>query len=162
MASNKKPSNSRGTSVKWAILAVVALVALSVLAYRRSHQVPGSRSDALAAQSQNRTAASPPYYGDPRGITFPKTMPPDRFAVSKTRDAYHVAAEIPETLAQMPCYCSCDRIGHKSLLDCYADEHAAYCDICQDSALWSEKRVKQSASIATIRQEIASRYAVMR
>ena len=59
---------------------------------------------------------------------------------------------------QLPCFCWCDRIDHKSLLDCFVDEHAEYCGICQDSALWAQQRLRERTSIATIRQEIVDHY----
>lgn len=86
------------------------------------------------------------------------TLSPDRFVEPQARQAYAVAARMPRTLAELPCYCSCDQIGHKNLLDCFKDEHAEYCIICQDSALWAEKRVKEHASIKTIRDELRARY----
>jgi hypothetical protein len=53
------------------------------------------------------------------------TLPPERF-VGRARLAHEVAREIPEVLDQLYCYCYCDRsIGHRSLLSCYTDGHAA-------------------------------------
>jgi hypothetical protein len=41
-------------------------------------------------------------------------LPPERFK-GLTRDAYKVVAEIPQTVARLPCYCHCDEgFGHKS------------------------------------------------
>lgn len=46
--------------------------------------------------------------------------------VGKTARAYQVAHEIPDVLDQIYCYCQCDRhMGHKSLLSCFVDSHAA-------------------------------------
>jgi hypothetical protein len=39
--------------------------------------------------------------------------------------AYKAASEIPDVAAQQPCYCFCDKFGHRSLLDCYASNHGA-------------------------------------
>ena len=53
------------------------------------------------------------------------TLDPARF-VGKARLAHQVAREIPDTLDQLYCYCECDKhLGHKSLLSCYTDGHAA-------------------------------------
>ena len=44
------------------------------------------------------------------------TLAADQF-IGKTRAAYKAAKEIPATLAQLPCYCNCDRgYGHRALL----------------------------------------------
>lgn len=37
--------------------------------------------------------------------------------------AYRIASQIPGVIAQQPCYCYCDKFGHRSLLDCYASDH---------------------------------------
>jgi len=53
------------------------------------------------------------------------TLDPARF-VGKARLAHQVAREIPDVLDQLYCYCECDKhLGHKSLLSCYTDGHAA-------------------------------------
>lgn len=53
------------------------------------------------------------------------TLDPALF-VGKAAAAHKVAREIPEVLDQLYCYCQCDKhMGHKSLLSCYTDGHAA-------------------------------------
>lgn len=53
------------------------------------------------------------------------TLDPGEF-LGKAARAYQVAREIPEVLDQLHCYCECDRYyGHKTLLSCYTDRHAA-------------------------------------
>ena len=56
---------------------------------------------------------------------LPTTLPPSFFP-GRTAEAYGVAAEIPEVLAGLACYCGCDRsVGHRHLLDCFTDDHGA-------------------------------------
>jgi hypothetical protein len=55
---------------------------------------------------------------------LPKTLDPNLFK-GKTKRAYEVAKEIPEVLAQMPCFCECEAFGHENLLDCFVDRHGA-------------------------------------
>ena len=53
------------------------------------------------------------------------TLDPQLF-VGKARLAHQVAREIPDVLDRLYCYCECDKhVGHKSLLSCYTDGHAA-------------------------------------
>jgi hypothetical protein len=53
------------------------------------------------------------------------TLDPARF-VGKAAIGHKVAREIPDVLDQLYCYCECDKhAGHKSLLSCYTDGHAA-------------------------------------
>ena len=53
---------------------------------------------------------------------LPKTLDPELFE-GEAKRAYQVAKEIPEILAQMPCFCGCDTPGHQNLLDCFVDRH---------------------------------------
>jgi len=53
------------------------------------------------------------------------TLGPALF-VGKAATSHRVAREIPDVLDQLYCYCRCDKhLGHKSLLSCYTDGHAA-------------------------------------
>ncbi|MBL8205384.1 MAG: hypothetical protein JNM09_14200 [Blastocatellia bacterium] len=85
------------------------------------------------------------------------TLPPERFN-GKVRKAYQVAREIPQTLTQLPCFCYCDTIGHKSLHTCYEDEHSAGCDVCMDSALIAAELKQQGRSDAEIRSQLIAKY----
>ncbi len=103
----------------------------------KAHQA----TEALAASNLRRTL-------DPMQFTGP------------VREAYKVAQENPELLAQLHCYCGCDRTnGHKSLLDCYRDHHGASCSICAGEALEAKKLFDQGASIETIREALGARFA---
>lgn len=53
---------------------------------------------------------------------LPKTLDPSLIK-GKDREGYQIAREIPEILAQIPCFCGCEAMGHESLLDCFVDEH---------------------------------------
>ena len=86
------------------------------------------------------------------------TLSPALF-VGKTEAAYRVAEEISDTIDQLYCYCECDKhSGHRSLLSCFTDNHAANCDICQDEALDAAKMKKQGYSMTQIRSQIDGKY----
>ena len=87
------------------------------------------------------------------------TLDPGSFT-GITRDAYQAAREIPVTLAQLPCYCHCDRgFGHKSLYSCFQDDHASHCDVCVREALLALKLEKeQKLTPAQIRDTIVAQY----
>lgn len=58
------------------------------------------------------------------------TLAPEQFT-GPTREAYRAVREIPQTIAQLPCYCYCDEgFGHKSLYSCFEDDHGAHCAVC--------------------------------
>jgi hypothetical protein len=68
----------------------------------------------------------PPYHASARAaMPFPKTLPPETFPRPLLQKVYRIAQEIPGVLAQQPCYCRCNRVGHKGLLDCHRDSHSA-------------------------------------
>ncbi|HEY0079857.1 MAG TPA: CYCXC family (seleno)protein [Pyrinomonadaceae bacterium] len=91
---------------------------------------------------------------------LPPTLSAGGFA-GKQRLAYQVASEIPQTLAQLPCYCYCDRgFGHKSLHSCFVDDHAAHCAVCVDEALLAYRLQKEEKlSPEQIRERIIKDYA---
>jgi hypothetical protein len=60
---------------------------------------------------------------DPR-TGLPRTLDPGLFK-GRAKVAYTIAKEIPEILAQMPCFCECEAYGHENLLDCFIDKHGA-------------------------------------
>jgi len=90
---------------------------------------------------------------------LPKTLDPSLFTGS-VKMAYQVAREIPETIAQLPCYCRCDKsMGHKSLYTCFEDDHAAGCGICMNSALKAYKLQKEKKlTPEQIRDELIAEY----
>lgn len=60
---------------------------------------------------------------------------PARFADSSVRHAYWVATQIPEVLNQLYCWCGCENRGvHRSNLQCFEDQMAVNCDVCQGTA----------------------------
>lgn len=87
------------------------------------------------------------------------TLPPSEF-FGKAREAYLVAKAIPQTLAQLPCYCHCDQeFGHKSLHSCYVDNHASQCAVCVDEALLAYKLQKeQHLTPEQVREIIIEKY----
>lgn len=87
------------------------------------------------------------------------TLAPEQFE-GLTRDAYRAVREIPVTIAQMPCYCHCDRgMGHKSLYSCFEDDHAAHCAVCVNEALMAHKLEKeQKLTAPQIRDRIVAQF----
>lgn len=72
-----------------------------------------------AQQAKNNTTAVV------KAETLPPALPAGMFTGS-VRQAYEVAAEIPEVLAELNCHCGCDKSqGHANLLHCFVDSHAA-------------------------------------
>jgi hypothetical protein len=91
--------------------------------------------------------------------SLPATLPPEQFA-GKQRLGYEAARAIPQTIAQLPCYCHCDKgFGHKSLHTCFVDDHAAHCAVCIDEALMAYKMEREEKlKPEQIRQRIIAHY----
>lgn len=91
--------------------------------------------------------------------SLPPTLAPEQF-VGKTRAAYLAVKEIPQTIAQLPCYCYCDEgHGHKSLQTCFVDDHASHCAVCVEEALFAHALHKEGRlSPEQIRERIVEKY----
>lgn len=85
---------------------------------------------------------------------LPPTLDPGQFSNKYVVAAYEAAKEIPEVLAQQPCYCHCDRRGHRGLLDCFATKHGSDCDICVREALFALQEHRNGKTAEQIRTEI--------
>jgi hypothetical protein len=90
-------------------------------------------------------------------------------APASVRTAYQFALAHPDALANVPCYCGCGSIGHKSNLACYVkemnhdgkvvfDDHALGCSICVDIALDVMKMTEAGKPAGEIREQIVSTY----
>lgn len=67
------------------------------------------------------------------------TLDPNQF-IGPVKEAYQIAEKNPALLAQLNCYCGCDKqYGHQNLLDYYPGDHAAKCKIGIGSAQMAEQ-----------------------
>ncbi|HZI17845.1 MAG TPA: CYCXC family (seleno)protein [Pyrinomonadaceae bacterium] len=125
-----------------------------------------------AARQPERRQADPHGFGAaPAGIvpayvtdaaalkSLPPTLPPETFT-GRRREGYEAVRAIPETIAQLPCYCHCDRgFGHKSLHSCFVDDHGANCSICLEEALLAYRLEKEEKlKPEQIRERIIAQY----
>ncbi|HKE58203.1 MAG TPA: CYCXC family (seleno)protein [Pyrinomonadaceae bacterium] len=141
----------------------LALAAAGLLFLTPSNRVekqrPVTTEDHSAASHSQTTAAVPRYQEVSEVGQLRPTLTETQF-FGKAREAYRVAREIPQTLAQLPCYCHCDRsFGHKSLHTCFEDDHASQCAVCVDEALLAYKLQKEGKlTPAEIRSQIIEKY----
>lgn len=118
----------------WRLTGFLVVLLTAVLSASCSSSGPGSQESSGPQPVQNQPAATqnmprpmPPFHESAEAAKpFPKLL-----LASSFRDypivarAYRIASQIPEVIAQQPCYCYCDKFGHRSLLDCYTSEHGA-------------------------------------
>ncbi len=121
------------------VLIVASLVAAGVGIYWLAHRsqpasVPTVPLDSKAptqfgeqGRSASLDAEMPPYFESAEAANpFPALVPAAYYSRTPVvARAYEIASEIPQILVQQPCYCYCDKSGHRSLLDCYTTDHAA-------------------------------------
>jgi uncharacterized protein with PCYCGC motif len=112
-----------------------------------------------SVSGHSHTARVPAYQNAAQLNELAPTLPPAQF-VGKARTAYQVAKEIPQMLAQLPCYCECDQaFGHKSLQSCFVDDHASQCAVCVDEALLAYKLQKEDKlTPEQVREKIIEKY----
>lgn len=144
-------------------LAVVA-VGISAVVWLWQREGNGHKSsDEAVAQQQPTTLPAqeiPAHYTSPPSReSLVLTLPPQEF-FGKGKEAYSAARAIPQTLAQLPCYCHCDRsMGHKSLHSCFEDDHASHCAVCVDEALLAYRLEKEEKlTPAQVRDVIIEKY----
>jgi uncharacterized protein with PCYCGC motif len=134
---------------------------------------PSSRTVPVSAETQKRadTLASfgPRKQGNLPPIPFRGYAPPRPPEVIAA--AYHFAAEHPEILSYVPCFCGCERSGHQGNHDCFVksraangdviewDEHGIECAVCIDVATRSRQMHTSGASARDIRAAIEKEYA---
>ncbi len=134
----KKAKTIQNNTPAWKVGLVLLALAVGGAWYWASRQRPtvavpqeqresGSPATASSEPSGADTAGIPPYFESALAAKpFPKLLPAAYFSNTPlVARAYRAAAEMPGVVAQQPCYCFCDRYAHKSLLDCYASDHAA-------------------------------------
>ena len=131
---------------------------------KRPEDVPargGARRDEHGHEhTVDVTGEVPAFETSPAALKMlPATLAPEKFA-GKQRLGYEAVRAIPETIAQLPCYCHCDKgFGHKSLHSCFVDDHAAHCAVCIDEALMAYKLEKEDKlKPEQIRERIVAHY----
>jgi hypothetical protein len=135
------PREPDGASTPWLIVAIVALIAVgAVFAYVRSSRVEPDA--AQAAQPAAANAAADQVNAEPPSAKFgphkQANLPPLPFSpVPMSRPpevvnaAYRFAAEHPEVLSYVPCYCGCEHSGHRGNDDCFVTARAPNGDVTE-------------------------------
>jgi hypothetical protein len=149
----------------WLIIGAIAVLGLTAIIMVDSKSSNKTAHDHQLSQTPIESPAPaahtmPAFFEHaPSRSSLGPTLEPERFT-GLVRDAYRAAREIPQTLAQLPCYCHCDRgMGHKSLHSCYEDDHAASCATCVNEALLALKLQKeQKLTPAQIRDKIVEQF----
>lgn len=120
------------------------------------------------AQAQARVVPMKPDTGALPALPQVSFETPRPMAVVK--QVYEFAARHPEVLQYVPCYCGCERVGHKGNHDCFIksraangrvtewDTHGMGCTICIDVARDAMAMFNTGATPAAIRAAIDSKW----
>jgi hypothetical protein len=142
-------------------LASACLMTTVVLSSAQSSAKPQSSSKPAASTTRARVTVPPlPSVG------FAPVRPMD-----VVRATYDFAAQHPEILKYVPCYCGCGSQGHKANESCFVarrdakgnvlewDTHGFGCTICIDVARESMQLYASGADVASIRAAIERKWA---
>ncbi len=90
-------------------------------------------------------------------------------APETVQEAFQFAVANPDVLSQIPCYCGCGAMGHKSNYDCYIagkdadgkltfDNHALGCSICVDITQDTMRLLDEGKSVPEILNYVNDTY----
>jgi hypothetical protein len=80
-------------------------------------------------------------------------------AYPRIEQVYSLVAAVPMIVDGIYCYCRCvEHSGHYSLLDCFASDHAAGCDVCLSEAAMAHQMTQDGNDLKAIRAAIDARY----
>ena len=115
------------------------------------------------------SCASQPAQHEVHMAPLSELSPEIQSAPESVRTAYQFAVANPEPLKNVPCFCGCGAVGHKSNYDCYIkdapangkivfDEHALGCSICVDITQDVLRMTRDGRAPPDIRPEIVNTY----
>ena len=118
---------------------------------------PQASEEISSAPENDTDQRIPPYYENPDSVILEPTLEPASVS-PEAQAAYQVAKNKPKLLAQLPCFCYCDKFGHGSLQYCFVSTHAMVCDICMKEALEADQMQNQGIAAPEIRSAIIAKY----
>jgi hypothetical protein len=125
-----------------------------------AHSAPGDEAPAIALQPHPQKDLPP--------LQLP-AYPLGRSPAVITA-AYRFAAEHPEILSYVPCFCGCERSGHRGNEDCFVrsrdsngdvrewEEHGMECNVCLDVAQQAMQMYASGASVRDIRAAVEAKW----
>jgi hypothetical protein len=132
--STTPPAESPRSFSPFLILTVLVIVAVAGFLYvRNAQQETASGQMAAAAQTLVEPPESAKLGPHPQENLPPLPFDPEPPArpMDVVRAAYKFAAEHPEVLSYVPCYCGCERSGHRGNEDCFVTRRDANGDVVQ-------------------------------
>lgn len=171
--SGTPPSRPGRPSTPLVAAGIVAGLAIAgLLVYSRSNQPEQTSQQSSPAPTVVDPPAAAAFGPHPQDnlppLPFQAYAPPRPPEV--VRAAYKFAAEHPEILGYVPCFCGCERAGHRGNDDCFVkarnaqgdvtewDEHGLDCAVCVDVANEAMQMHRSGASVRDIRAAIDKKW----
>jgi hypothetical protein len=116
---------------------------------------------AMAALGPHKQASYPP-------VPYQSFAPPRPY--DTVNAAFQFAAEHPEVLSYIPCFCGCQQGGHKGNEDCFVkardkngdvtefEPHGVECAVCIDVATRARQMYTSGASVTQIRAAVEKEF----
>ena len=151
------------------VLAIVGLVAYTRSAPEEATKTAQAAEAAPAIIDPPAAAKLGPHpQANLPPLPFQAYAPPR--PMETVRAVYKFAAEHPEVLSYVPCFCGCERGGHKGNDDCFVktrnaqgdvtewEPHGLDCAVCLDVANEAMQMTRSGASVRDIRAAIEAKW----
>ena len=124
-------TDASSTSRSGLIIGAIADVALAVgvLYWNRSSPEPAAANPPVVAEAAPPAAALQGPHPQANLPPLPFNPEPPARSPEVVRAAYRFAAEHPEVLSYVPCYCGCEHAGHRGSEDCFVTARDANGDV---------------------------------
>lgn len=107
------------------------------------------------------------FYLQDKGVSK-ENFPRYALRSSEVEVAYKYAVNNSKELKNIPCYCNCEKLGHRSVKDCFVEkveeervvfnDHGSNCGICYSTVLDVKKLTNQDKSRTEVRDFIDNKY----
>src|SRR5262245_52013901 len=175
------PGPPRSFSPLLVVALLAAAVAVAAFVYvKRGDRAGANQTAAQTAESQSQpppetvAAEVPEIKRKPHKQAKLPPLPVQSYAPPRPPDvvraAYVFAAEHPEILSYVPCFCGCERGGHKGNDDCFVagrdangdvtdwEPHGLDCAVCIDVATEARQMFTSGASVRDIRAAVEKKW----
>jgi hypothetical protein len=175
------PDQRRPFSPLLVLALLAAAVAVAAFVYvkrgdqRGANQPAAQSAEAQTPPAQAPAAEVPEIKRKPHPQAKLPPLPVQSYAPPRPPDvvraAYVFAAEHPEILSYVPCFCGCERGGHKGNDDCFVagrdangdvtewEPHGLDCAVCIDVATEARQMFTSGASVRDIRAAVEKKWA---
>jgi len=166
------------------VVGVITVAAIAVAAFvfmQGDRPEPAAAATTAAVTPVSTPAATPAAPAPPPAVALKphpqKEYPPlqlPAYPLGRSPEvitaAYRFAAEHPEVLTYVPCFCGCERSGHRGNEDCFVksrasngdvaewEPHGMECNVCVDVATQAMQMYSSGASVRDIRAAVEQKW----